>query len=150
MDLFLTVYFCSPRYLPLRVTKHTQFWLIFIISLNGCQFDNRFVQSPVIFVLGHFYSTAPLSVNLGKLCQAILTILRKDYNQVELLLPCHLRLIASFLTHAFLTEVHMTRITFTRTNPKGIDWYRPIVNLQCYGLCYIALTSFLWAGYSYI
>lgn len=120
MDLFLTVYFCSPRYLPLRVTKYTQFWLIFIISLNGCQFDNRLVQSPVMFVLGRFCNTTPLLINLGKLCQAILTILRKDYNRVELLLPCHLRLIASLLTHAFLTEVHTARITFTRTNPKGL------------------------------
>lgn len=73
-----------------------------------------------MFVLGRFCNTAPLLINLGKLCQAILTILRKDYNRVELLLPCHLRLIASLLTHAFLTEVHTARITFTRTNPKGL------------------------------
>ena len=121
MDLFLTACLHSLGYLPLRVIKYTQLSLIFSLSLNRYQFDSRFVQSPTMFILGHFYSTAPLSVSLGKLCQAILTILRKVCNRVKLLLPCHLRLIANLLTHASLTEVHMTRITFTRTNPKGID-----------------------------
>ena len=44
MDLFLTVYLFFLRYLPLRVIKHTLEY----------QFDNRFVQSPVIFVPSHF------------------------------------------------------------------------------------------------